>query len=95
MSLPDRSARINREEETLLSDQVARDVRAEIKAGRLRGRLPSEVEMAEQYGVARITIRRALRCLADEGAVAVLHGRGTFVKRGAGPSGSGRSSSKR
>jgi DNA-binding GntR family transcriptional regulator len=42
-------------------------------------RLPSELDMAEQYGVSRDVIRRAKEQLADEGWLIVLHGRGTFV----------------
>ena len=42
-------------------------------------RLPSELEMAELYGVSRDVIRRAKEALADEGWLIVLHGRGTFV----------------
>ncbi len=42
-------------------------------------RLPSELDMAGQYGVSRDVIRRAKEQLADEGWLIVLHGRGTFV----------------
>ena len=42
-------------------------------------RLPSELDMAEQYGVSRDVIRRAKEELAGEGWLIVLHGRGTFV----------------
>ena len=42
-------------------------------------RLPSELDMAGQYGVSRDVIRRAKEQLADEGWLIVLPGRGTFV----------------
>jgi DNA-binding GntR family transcriptional regulator len=42
-------------------------------------RLPSELDLAEQYGVSRDVIRRAKEELAGEGWLIVLHGRGTFV----------------
>lgn len=42
-------------------------------------RLPSELELADQYGVSRDTIRRAIQQLVNEGRVVVLHGRGTWV----------------
>jgi DNA-binding GntR family transcriptional regulator len=39
--------------------QVATDIEADIDAGRLEPdtRLPSEAELAERYGVARVTVR--------------------------------------
>ena len=81
MSLDDRSERVDRTLPRLLSAQVADDLRAEILAGSLTGRLPSEHEMAEQYGVSRITTRRAIAVLAGEGLVTTLHGRGSFAMR--------------
>jgi DNA-binding GntR family transcriptional regulator len=42
-------------------------------------RLPSELDMAEQYGVSRDVIRRAKEELAAQGWLIVLQGRGTFV----------------
>jgi DNA-binding GntR family transcriptional regulator len=42
-------------------------------------RLPSEFEMAEQYGVSRDVIRRAKEELASQGWLIVLQSRGTFV----------------
>jgi DNA-binding GntR family transcriptional regulator len=63
----------------MLSDQVADDIRADIKRHKMAGRMPTELELAEQYGVGRITIRRAIAKLADEELVQVIHGRGTFV----------------
>jgi DNA-binding GntR family transcriptional regulator len=42
-------------------------------------RLPDELELADQYGVSRDTIRRAIRELVSEDRLVVLNGRGTFV----------------
>jgi GntR family transcriptional regulator len=42
-------------------------------------RLPSETELAAQYGVARMTIRQAVGALASEGAVVRRQGLGTFA----------------
>ncbi len=42
-------------------------------------RLPSERELARQLGVSRMTVRQALRDLADEGTVFTAPGRGTFL----------------
>ena len=41
--------------------------------------LPSERELAERYGLARMTVRGEIDRLVAEGAVYRLHGRGTFV----------------
>ncbi|PLT44302.1 Transcriptional regulator, GntR family [Paenibacillus pasadenensis] len=43
-------------------------------------RLPSVVELAEQYGVGRSTIREATSALKATGWLDVRHGGGTFVK---------------
>jgi len=81
MSLPDKRDRINHRAPRLLWQQVYDDVMGEIHSGVLAvdDRLPSEMEMAEQYGVSRDVIRRAKEQLAGEGWLIVLHGRGTFV----------------
>jgi DNA-binding LacI/PurR family transcriptional regulator len=46
-------------------------------------RVPSEKELAEQFGVSRITSKRALRMLADAGIVDRRRGQGSFVTRDA------------
>lgn len=42
-------------------------------------RLPSEFELAKQFGVSRATLREALRVLEEEGVVIRKHGIGTFI----------------
>jgi DNA-binding GntR family transcriptional regulator len=81
MSLPDKRDRINHRAPRLLWQQVYDDVLGEIRSGVLAvdDRLPSEMEMAEQYGVSRDVIRRAKEELAGQGWLIVLHGRGTFA----------------
>ena len=81
MSLEDRSARIRRDSAVSVAAQVARDLEADIDSGALPPdtRLPSEVELAGQYGVARITVRSAIAMLRDAGKVVTLHGRGSFT----------------
>jgi DNA-binding GntR family transcriptional regulator len=81
MSLSDKRDRINHRAPRLLWQQVYDDVLGEIRSGVLSvdDRLPSELEMAEQYGVSRDVIRRAKEELAGQGWLIVLHGRGTFV----------------
>ena len=62
--------------------QIADHMRAAIARGRLREgeQLPSEAQLMEHYGVARMTIRNALRILQDEGLVTAEHGRGVYVR---------------
>ena len=83
MSLPDKRDRISHRAPRLLWQQVYDDVMSDIRSGALAvdDRLPSELEMAEQYGVSRDVIRRAKEELAGQGWLIVLHGRGTFAAR--------------
>jgi GntR family transcriptional regulator len=63
----------------------AQEVRAKIlalvSAGAEGDRLPPERELAVEWGVARMTLRRALDELVTEGLVVRQQGRGTFVAR--------------
>lgn len=43
-------------------------------------KLPSEKELADEYNVSRITSKKALEMLADEGLIIRVPGRGSFVK---------------
>jgi GntR family transcriptional regulator len=43
-------------------------------------RLPSEAELIEHFGVARMTVRQAVQELRSEGLVVAEHGRGVFVR---------------
>jgi GntR family transcriptional regulator len=81
MSLDDRSDRIRHDSSVPVATQVARDIEADIRAGRRvpDTRLPSEADLAQQYGVARMTVRRAVAQLRNKGLVVTVHGRGSFV----------------
>jgi GntR family transcriptional regulator len=81
MSLDDRSGQINRGSSRSVPAQVAAGIEADIDAGKLAPdtRLPSEAELAEQYGVARISVRRAIAQLRERGKVITFQGRGTYV----------------
>jgi GntR family transcriptional regulator len=89
MSTPDKRDRINHRAPRLLWQQVYDDVLRDIRSGDLAvdDRLPSELDMAEQYGVSRDVIRRAKEELAAEGWLIVLQGRGTFIAHPAGGNG--------
>ena len=61
--------------------QIAEAIRHEIEVGAyVAGRLlPSEAELSAGYDASRVTVRRALEVLRDEGLVASRQGLGWFV----------------
>lgn len=62
--------------------QIADALRTAIRAGEFApgGQIPTINELATRYGVARNTVRSALRELTDEGLVIPRHGTGVFVR---------------
>lgn len=65
--------------------QVYLLLREGLEDGRWADGLPSEPRLAEEFGVARVTVRRALESLAAEGLIERTPGRGTVpVRRSAG-----------
>ena len=60
---------------------IWRDLRSQIEGGVYKpgDKLPSEKSLTKKYGHSRLTIRRALQKLADEGFIIAEQGRGTFV----------------
>lgn len=59
--------------------QFAGILEAKIRAGELAGRLPAERQLAEEYGIAYGSVRRAMDVLREAGLVRSVHGRGTFA----------------
>src|SRR3954452_16416641 len=61
--------------------RVKHFVTAQIADGSLKpgARVPSEHELVREFGLARMTVNRALRELADEGVLVRVAGSGTFV----------------
>ena len=59
--------------------QVADDVERRISDGEITVKLPVERELAEEYGVAYTTVRRAMEVLRGRGVIITRQGRGTFV----------------
>lgn len=62
--------------------QIADDLRAQIATGSWGAgeRIPSESQLMDRYGVARMTVRQALGALKAEGLLLAEHGRGVFVR---------------
>jgi GntR family transcriptional regulator len=62
--------------------QIAAMLRDAIHAGKIGPgeRLPSEAELIDHFGVARMTVRQAIQDLKGEGLVVAEHGRGVFVR---------------
>jgi GntR family transcriptional regulator len=69
--------------------RVADDITARITSGELKAgaRLRSERDLAEYYGVAYATVRRAMVVLRERGLIETIHGRGTYVASKPGPAG--------
>lgn len=61
--------------------KFAQQLQAHITSGQfLPGdKLPSQRELAEQFGTTLMTIRKGLNILAEDGAIRIEHGVGTFV----------------
>ena len=65
----------------VLYERIAEELARDIRAKRLPpfAKLPSEAELMELHGVSRVTVRQALRKLADAGLVISRQGKGVFV----------------
>ncbi|MEU1046095.1 FadR/GntR family transcriptional regulator [Streptomyces sp. NPDC005897] len=64
-----------------LSEQVIAALRQQIASGEwpVGSRIPTEPELVEQLGVARNTVREAVRALAHNGLLDIRQGSGTYV----------------
>ena len=67
---------------------VADHITGLVESGKLRtgARLSSERELADQYGVSYMTVRRAMKELRERGIVISVHGKGTFIADNTGES---------
>lgn len=72
---------LNSDSSIPLYEQIHNDIRKSILHGKFgnEGKLPSENELSSQFGVSRITIRKALELLTKEGLVIKVQGKGSFV----------------
>lgn len=68
------------------ADEIARQIRQEVMAGRLKPgqKLPAERELCVRFGVSRNTLREALRALEISGLIQLKKGAtgGAFIKSG-------------
>ncbi len=72
---------INRNSPTPIYRQLYLILRGQIEAReyQLDDVLPTEEQLAERYAVSRVTIRKALQILVDDGLIVRQAGKGTFV----------------
>ena len=59
--------------------EIADELRRRVLAAPAGSVLPSEAEMSDEFGASRVTIRRSLELLREEGLVAARQGFGWFV----------------
>lgn len=72
---------MNRNSATPLYQQLVDSIKEQIMSGQLKenDKLMTEQEFSDTYNVSRITVRKAIELLADEGIVVKKQGIGTFV----------------
>ncbi|WP_308638012.1 GntR family transcriptional regulator [Paenibacillus silvisoli] len=73
MTIPTKRVPLYNQIRTYITDQIAR---GELLPG---ARLPSENELAEHFGVSRITVKGALSTLVKEGTVYRIQGKGSYI----------------
>ena len=63
-------------------EQIAVALRDQIVSGHLQAgqKMPSETTLQQQYGVSRVTVRRAMAILRNQGLVVVRKGHGGYVR---------------
>lgn len=65
-----------------LVGQVIARLKESVESGRwpVHSRLPTEAELAAEYGVSRVTLRQAVQALVHVGLLETIQGNGTFVR---------------
>ncbi len=73
---------IDRDNPTPMYRQIRQDLESQMLSGKLPlgAQVPTEQLLCEQYGVSRITARRALEDLRKSGIIERIPGRGSFVR---------------
>jgi GntR family transcriptional regulator len=82
-NVPNGLFRVDRQSKLPLYDQIERNLRELILAGKLKvgQTLPSEWDLAQHYGVSRLTVRKALDELVRQQWLSKRPGVGTFVTK--------------
>jgi DNA-binding GntR family transcriptional regulator len=77
---------IDRESAVPVYRQVAAILRERIDAGTYQPgrRLPSAMDLVQEFGIAQLTGRKALKVLVDDGIAETSTGMGTYVRKAAG-----------
>ena len=67
-----------------LYEQIVRQIEDSIRKGELSegSQLPSERDLAKQFGVSRTAVREAIKSMQESGLVDAFPGRGTFIANG-------------
>nr|BFE59405.1 GntR family transcriptional regulator [Dactylosporangium thailandense] len=69
--------------------RIERELRTRLTGARPGDALPAEAVLAEEFGVARMTMRAALNALEADGLIERIQGRGTFVRQRPAPRAAG------
>ena len=74
-------AKLLEDSSTPLYQQVANDLKTTIENGiyRVGQKIPPEPELSQLYSVSRITVRKAIELLVEDGLLSKRQGKGTFV----------------
>lgn len=76
------TVRLDRDNARALHEQLSDRLRAElVSASRPDDQIPTEKEIGRTYGLSRITVRRAIQTLVEEGVLIRRQGKGTFLAR--------------
>jgi DNA-binding LacI/PurR family transcriptional regulator len=79
----------NMKNSDLKKDVLYEQLKKDILSGKFPAemKLPRELDFAKQLGVAKVTLRSALSRLEENGLIARIHGKGTFIKKEDAPRG--------
>lgn len=64
-----------------LYQQLKERLKIDISRRDINTKIPSEVELVSKYNVSRITVRKAVQDLVEEGFLIKVQGRGTFTRK--------------
>lgn len=71
---------LNHDSPVPLHEQLTAILRDDIASGRLAGRVPSILTLAQQHQVSHRTTARALTTLRDQGLIISVQGKGYYVR---------------